>query len=43
MQRIGFVLSPGFQVMSFTAVSVFVFANKEMGEPASMRCPIRGQ
>ena len=33
MQRIGFVLSPGFQVMSFAALSVFEFANKEMGEP----------
>jgi hypothetical protein len=33
MRRIGFVLSPGFQVMSFAALSVFEFANKEMGEP----------
>jgi transcriptional regulator GlxA family with amidase domain len=33
MQRIGFVLSPGFQVMSFAALSVFECANKEMGEP----------
>jgi len=33
MQRIGFVLSPGFRVMSFAALSVFEFANKEMGEP----------
>jgi transcriptional regulator GlxA family with amidase domain len=33
MQRIGFVLGPGFQVMSFAAVSAFEFANKEMGEP----------
>ena len=33
MQRTGFVLSPGFQVMSFAALSVFEFANKEMGEP----------
>ena len=33
MQRIGFVLSPGFQVMSFAALSVFEYANKEMGEP----------
>ena len=30
MQRIGFVLSPGFQVMSFAALTVFEFANKEM-------------
>ena len=28
MQRIGFVLSPGFQVMSFAAVSVFEFGPK---------------
>jgi len=33
MRPIGFVLSPGFQVMSFAALSVFEFANKEMGEP----------
>jgi len=33
MRRIGFVLSPGFQVMSFAALSVFEYANKEMGEP----------
>ena len=33
MQRIGFVLSPGFQVMSFAALSVFEYANNEMGEP----------
>ena len=33
MQRIGFVLSPGFQVMSFAALPVFEYANKEMGEP----------
>ena len=33
MQRIGFTLLPGFQVMSFAALSVFEFANKEMGEP----------
>jgi transcriptional regulator GlxA family with amidase domain len=33
MQRVGFVLTPGFQVMSFAALSVFEFANKEMGEP----------
>jgi transcriptional regulator GlxA family with amidase domain len=33
MQRIGFVVLPGFQVMSFAALSVFEFANKEMDEP----------
>ncbi len=33
MQRIGFVVSPGFQVMSFAALSVFEYANKEIGEP----------
>jgi transcriptional regulator GlxA family with amidase domain len=32
MQRIGFVLTAGFQVMSFAALSVFEFANKQMGE-----------
>jgi transcriptional regulator GlxA family with amidase domain len=34
VQRIGFIALPGFQVMSFAALSVFEFANKEMGEPA---------
>jgi hypothetical protein len=33
MQRIGFVVSPGFQVLSFAASSAFAFANREMGEP----------
>jgi transcriptional regulator GlxA family with amidase domain len=33
MQRIGFVVSPGFRVMSFAVASVFEFANMEMGEP----------
>jgi len=33
MQRVGCVLSPGFQVMSFAALSVFEFANRELGEP----------
>jgi transcriptional regulator GlxA family with amidase domain len=33
MQGIGFLVLPGFQVMSFAAASVFEFANKEMGEP----------
>jgi len=33
MQRIGFIVFPGFQVMSLAATSVFEFANREMGEP----------
>jgi transcriptional regulator GlxA family with amidase domain len=33
MQRIGLIVLPGFQVMSLGALSVFEFANKEMGEP----------
>jgi transcriptional regulator GlxA family with amidase domain len=33
VQRIGFVVSPGFQVMTFAVASVFEFANTEMGEP----------
>ena len=33
MQRIGFIVLPGFQVMSVGALSVFDFANKEVGEP----------
>ena len=33
MQRIGFVVSPGFQVLSCAASSAFEFANREMGEP----------
>lgn len=32
MQRIGFIVFPGFQVMSFAAVSVFEFANITAGE-----------
>ncbi len=32
MQRIGFTLLPGFQVMSFAVISVFEFANREIGE-----------
>jgi transcriptional regulator GlxA family with amidase domain len=32
MLRIGFVVSPGFQVMSFAAVSAFEFANVSAGE-----------
>src|SRR5258708_1834053 len=33
MQSIGFLILPGFQVMSFATISVFEFANKEMGKP----------
>jgi transcriptional regulator GlxA family with amidase domain len=33
MQRIGFIALPGFQMMSVAVLSVFEFANKEMGEP----------
>ena len=33
MQRIGFIVFPGFQVMSFAVISVFEFANLEIGEP----------
>lgn len=33
MQRIGFVVSSGFQVMTFAVASVFEFANTETGEP----------
>ncbi len=33
MQRIGFVVSPGFRMMSFAVASVFEFANVEMSEP----------
>src|SRR6202521_2442510 len=33
VQHIGFIVLPGFQVMSFAALSVFEFANKERGEP----------
>jgi transcriptional regulator GlxA family with amidase domain len=32
MQRIGFIVSTGFQVMDFAAVSVFEFANLTVGE-----------
>jgi transcriptional regulator GlxA family with amidase domain len=34
MQRIGFVVSPGFQVLSFATSSAFEYANRELGEPA---------
>ncbi len=33
MQRVGFVVFSGFQVMSFAALSAFEFANWEAGEP----------
>ena len=33
MQRVGFIVLPGFQVMSVGALSVFEFANVEMSEP----------
>ncbi|MEJ1977588.1 MAG: hypothetical protein WDN49_17240 [Acetobacteraceae bacterium] len=33
MQRIGFVVFPGFQLMGFAAVSVFEFTNRTVGEP----------
>jgi transcriptional regulator GlxA family with amidase domain len=32
MQRIGFIVLPGFQMMSLAALAVFEFANKELGE-----------
>jgi transcriptional regulator GlxA family with amidase domain len=34
MQRVGFIVFPGFQVMSFAVISVFEFANIQLGEPA---------
>ena len=33
MQRIGFVVFPGFQVMGFAAISAFEFANVQVGKP----------
>ncbi len=33
MQRIGFVVLPGFQMMSVASLSVFELANWEIGEP----------
>ena len=33
MQRIGFIVFPGFQAMTFAATSVFEFANITTGEP----------
>ena len=34
MQRIGFIVFPGFQVMGFAAISAFEFANIHLGEAA---------
>src|SRR3979490_1255735 len=34
MQRIGFIVSPGFQMLSVSSLSVFELANWEIGEPA---------
>jgi transcriptional regulator GlxA family with amidase domain len=34
MQRVGFIVLPGFQMMSVAALSVFELANREIGEPA---------
>ena len=34
MQRVGFVVLPGFQMLSVSALSVFELANLEIGEPA---------
>ena len=34
MQRIGFTVSAGFQTMSLAVISVFEFANMEIGKPA---------
>ena len=34
MQRIGFVVYPGFHLLSLAALSVFEFANLETGDPA---------
>jgi transcriptional regulator GlxA family with amidase domain len=33
MQRIGFIVLPGFQMMSVASLSVFELANSEIGEP----------
>jgi transcriptional regulator GlxA family with amidase domain len=33
MQRVGLIVLPGFQAMSLALLSVFEFANKEIGEP----------
>ena len=33
VQRIGFVVFPGFQVMGFAVISAFAFANVQRGEP----------
>jgi transcriptional regulator GlxA family with amidase domain len=33
VQRIGFIILPGFQMLSVAVLSVFEFANREVGEP----------
>jgi transcriptional regulator GlxA family with amidase domain len=33
MQRIGFIVLPGFQVMSCAVMALFVSAGRQMGEP----------
>jgi len=33
MQRVGFIVLPGFQMMSVAALSVFELANRQIGEP----------
>jgi transcriptional regulator GlxA family with amidase domain len=33
MKRVGFIVSPNFQMMSLAAIPVFEFANRVMGEP----------
>ena len=33
MQRIGFIVLPGFQMLSVSSLSVFELANWEIGEP----------
>ena len=44
MLRIGFVLQPGFQIMSLAAVSAFEFANLAAGEDLyTIRVPVRSR
>jgi transcriptional regulator GlxA family with amidase domain len=33
MQRVGFIVFPGFQVMGFSVIAAFEFANMQVGEP----------
>ena len=33
MQRIGFIVFPGFNVMTCAVIAAFELANREMGEP----------